>query len=224
MAVGNVTNQLGATGGSGSLNTRNDFDKFLYLLTQQLQHQDPLEPMDTSDFTNQLVQYSNVEQSIKVNQNLENLISLQHATTTVGMVGYIGKEIEAAGDKLALVDGAAKFKYALTDRADTITVKVKDKDGHVVREFVGETAAGPHEVSWDGKDAQGNQMTDGAYTIEVKAVKMNNGVPQDLTVYTAMIGRVNGVNTDYNNPGVVVGTVSIPFNNILSIREYRPQG
>jgi len=212
-----VSTAAGTGTSSDSTKTKSDFDQFLFLLTQQLKNQDPLEPMDTAQFTSQLVQYSNVEQSIKVNDNLKSLISLQQSNTTVGLLGYIGKDVEAAGTKLPLTNGTVKFKYALPERADVITIKIKDKDGHVVRDITGENAAGAHDMVWDGKDNNGTQLADGAYTLEVKAVKNDNGVPKDLTVYTAMLGRVTAVNTDAANPSVLIGKIAFPIANILTV-------
>lgn len=217
--VATATNVNGSTQLSDKAKTKSDFDQFLFLLTQQLKNQDPLEPMDTAQFTSQLVQYSNVEQSIKVNDNLKSLISLQQSNTMVGLLGYIGKDIEAAGEKLPLVNSQVKFKYALPERADALTIKIKDKDGKVVRDIVGENTAGAHDMVWDGKDNNGVQLADGAYTLEVKAVKNENGVPKDMTIYTAMVGRVNAINTDATNPSVLIGTVSIPIANILTVRQ-----
>ncbi len=209
---------------SGTSQTRNtgiakDFDQFLYLLTTQLQNQDPLEPIETSEFTNQLVQFANVEQSIKLNDNVSTLIGLQHANSNVTMLGYIGKEVEAAGENLPLVDGKAKFKYAVTEKADVLTITIKDKSGSVIRDLTGSAEAGPHEISWDGKDNNGNLVDDDTYVIDVKAIKNNGGTPKNLDVYTAIIGRVNAINTDQGLASVVIGKVAIPVGNILSVRE-----
>ena len=86
-----------------------DLDNFLTLLTAQLQHQDPLEPLDTHEFTNQLVQFSSVEQSIQQNKNLESIIELNQNNMAISAVSYIGKEVSATGQKNMLANGKATF-------------------------------------------------------------------------------------------------------------------
>ncbi len=212
-----------ASGANAAKGKKSDFDQFLFLLTQQLKNQDPLEPMNTTDFTNQLVQFSNVEQGIKSNQNLQALIALQQNNTNVGAIGYIGKEVELTGNKLGLSANAlpVKFKYALPDRADALTVKIKNSEGITVREFEGSALAGPHDMTWDGKDSSGTALPDGIYTLEVKAVKNNNGVPKDLAVYTAMTGKVDFVSIDpsTNTPNLSINGLLVPIANIISIRQ-----
>ncbi len=214
----------GVGNGSGSGLTRSgiasNFDQFLFLLTQQLQNQDPLQPMDTAQFTNQLVQFANVEQGIKTNENIQNLIALQQANTNVGMLGYIGKEVEVIGDKLPLEKGKeAKFKYALPEKADVLTIKIKDKDGHVVRDLTGDLDAGAHDITWDGKDNQGNELDSGTYTIEVNAVKNTNGVPKTLETFTAIVGKVTGINTSSGFPSILIGNVAFGTDYIVSVKE-----
>ena len=80
-----------------------NFDTFLTLLTTQLQNQDPLSPMDSNQFTQQLVQFSQVEQQINSNKNLESLISLTKNQTSVDAVSYLGKT-------LTLTDGAGNSR------------------------------------------------------------------------------------------------------------------
>ncbi|MGB1540522.1 MAG: flagellar hook assembly protein FlgD, partial [Rickettsiales bacterium] len=75
-----------------------DFDTFLLLLTTQLQNQDPIEPLDTNEFTAQLVQFANVEQAIDTNSNLETMISMQQGTQINNAVNYIGNFVEAKGN------------------------------------------------------------------------------------------------------------------------------
>ncbi len=101
-----------------------NFDAFLTLLTSQLQNQDPLDPMDSSEFTNQLVQFSAVEQQIQANQNLETLIQLQNAQSAANAVGYIGKDVEVPSSQIMLQDGEAKFAYTLADSVDIVVVTV----------------------------------------------------------------------------------------------------
>ena len=100
------------------------FDSFLNLLTTQLQNQDPLEPTDAERFTEQLVQFSGVEQSILTNQRLEELISLQGGNLLTDAVGYIGREVTADGLVLPLQDGQANLNYELASNAEAVSIQI----------------------------------------------------------------------------------------------------
>ncbi|MEX1146872.1 MAG: flagellar hook capping FlgD N-terminal domain-containing protein, partial [Sphingomonadales bacterium] len=138
-----------------------DFDTFLTLLTTQLQHQDPLEPMDSKEFTQQLVSFSGVEQQIQANKNLEDVIGKLASQDMAAAVSYIGQDIIAMSDKASLRDGAAQWVYALEGGADDVDLTIKDGNGVTVRTLNGETDAGTHSLNWDGRDENGNQMPDG---------------------------------------------------------------
>src|SRR5271154_1591718 len=92
-----TTNTSSSTNNSAMQQLSGNMNTFLTLLTTQLQHQDPLSPMDSTQFTQQLVEYSQVEQQINTNTNLTNLISLQQTNSGAAAVGYLGKEVTATG-------------------------------------------------------------------------------------------------------------------------------
>src|SRR5215475_12184487 len=89
------------------------YNNFLQLLTKQLQNQDPLNPMDTAEFTQQLVGFSQVEQQIASNKSLEKLIALQSSTNAFGAVSFLGNEVAVESNDIALKDGKAKFEYQI---------------------------------------------------------------------------------------------------------------
>ena len=122
-----------------------DLDNFLTLLTAQLQHQDPLEPLDTHEFTNQLVQFSSVEQSIQQNKNLESIIELNQNNMAISAVSYIGKEVSATGQKNMLANGKATFSYTLPEAAQAGTISITNQAGDVVFFGKAEKTAGTHE-------------------------------------------------------------------------------
>ena len=109
---------------SGLQELSGNFDTFLTLLTTQLQNQDPLSPMDSNQFTQQLVEFSGVEQQINTNQNLQTLINLAQGRSSADAVSYLGKSVTLSNGKGALINGAATWTYALNDaaKADTLTV------------------------------------------------------------------------------------------------------
>src|SRR5512144_145538 len=88
-----------------------DLNRFLTLLVTQLQHQDPLQPLDANQFTSQLVQFASVEQKIYQNANLEKLLAAQQSAGLASTVGYLGKRVEASGNTLPLQGGEALASY-----------------------------------------------------------------------------------------------------------------
>ncbi|MEM8987859.1 MAG: flagellar hook assembly protein FlgD [Pseudomonadota bacterium] len=146
-----------------------DFDTFLTLLTTQLQNQDPLEPLDTNEFTSQLVQFTEVEQAIRTNEHLENLIKLQELSEGQTAVDYIGKVITAAGDEAQLIGEKASWRYDLPADAADITVKVKDESGSTVFTSEGAQTAGEHLLYWDGVGDNGQTYPPGKYSLSVEA-------------------------------------------------------
>jgi flagellar basal-body rod modification protein FlgD len=193
-----------------------DLSQFLNLLTTQLKYQDPLSPMDSTQFTAQLAQFASVEQGIQTNKNLESLIGLTQASQISTGVSYIGRTVEADSNVGALIDGHAEFLYNIPKTAQQTSITVRDAKNQVVVAKQGETSVGSHNFVWDGKDANGNKMPDGPYTVTVSAMDAKN---TPIPVSTHMLGRVDGVVTADGAVNVLVGGVAIPLDKILSVKE-----
>ncbi len=204
------------TGGQSksALNVDKTFDQFLTLLTAQLRYQDPLSPMDSSQFTAQLVQFSIVEQAIRTNDQLETLIELQQNGAAATALGYIGHTVEVPGDLVALEDGRAEFAYVLDGNAGTTTIAVTDAAGQLVFAGNGETTAGKHRFVWDGTSNAGNPMPDGAYRVTVGSVDLI-GVP--MQPQTFVTGRVTGVEFDESGTMLELGTHKVPLDEVIAI-------
>lgn len=191
-----------STATSGASQTLSaDMDTFLKLLTTQMQYQDPLDPMDASEYTNQLVQYSNVEQAIKTNTKLDSLLNLSIYNLGVQAASYVGKTVQALGDVMPLDNGVAKATYTLNKNVQECTIVVKDADGNVVYSVAGDKAAGAHDFVWDGKNNAGEQLPDGAYQITISTAVPNGEA--DATITTTVFGRVTGVASD--DTGIYLG-------------------
>lgn len=197
------------------------FDTFLTLLTTQLRYQDPLEPMDSSEFTNQLVQFSEVEQSISTNKQLEQLLAAQGTNQAVAAISYIGNEIEALGNSLPLVDGEAELSYALPENAETAKILIFDQSGNLVRAVDAELSAGKHSFVWDGTDDGGNTLDDGAYLVSVSA---QNAEKKTLEVATAIKGLVTGTQNDGTTSQVLIGQVPIDLSDVITVSKPKDNG
>ncbi len=196
------------------------FDTFILLLTTQLQNQDPLDPMKSSEFTSQLAQFAGVEQSINTNKKLDQLVALQTSNMLNGAVSYVGRTVEVISDQLALKDAAATISYGIDTNAAKTTINIVTEDGQTVRVINGETDSGRHELVWDGRDALGNPMPDGIYNFNVIAV---DGEDQTIDTITAFTGRVTGVEILDNLVTLNLGELGVPFSSIFAVREDKPE-
>lgn len=185
-----------STAASSKVSLGSDFNTFLTMLTTQLKNQDPLSPMDSTQFTSQLVQYSSVEQQINANSNLEKLIALQQSASTAQGINYLGQTVEVSGTTLPLQDASASYTYTLPKAAASATIQIKDSDGKVVKTVTGDTTAGAHSLTWDGKDGDGTQLKDGKYSINVIATAADGTA---ITATTTTFGRVTKVVNDATN-------------------------
>ncbi|EKE68954.1 flagellar hook assembly protein FlgD [Oceanibaculum indicum] len=196
-----------------------NFDTFLTLLTTQLRNQDPLNPMDTHEFTNQLVLFSGVEQQIRQNQNLESLIALQVVGEQASAMTYIGKYVTAESQIAALQEGEANWTYVLPEGAISNTLRVVDSEGNVVRTLDGEYEAGRHDFTWDGKDDAGNPLPDGAYALRVSALDRDG---KAVSAAIGMTSRVTGVSKDPDGLGPVLSLgdgLNILLDKVISVKE-----
>ena len=186
---------------SGALNFTQNFDTFLTLLTTQLKNQDPLSPMDTSQFTQQLVAFSQVEQQIKTNSQLATMMQGQSASEAISALPMVGRTIEYSGDQTALQNGQAAFSYTLPTAAATATVMVKDAGGNTVFSQTVDPSAGKHSLVWNGQTSGGVQMPDGGiYTIQVQATDAHGNsttatttiiVPHDNSAHCPNVSTVS---------------------------------
>jgi len=194
-----------------------DMNSFLTLLTAQLSHQDPLDPMDSSEFTNQLVQYAGVEQQIDTNEHLESLMGLTQASTSASAVSYIGKQIQAESNTLPLQGEEAKFTYTLLADASKANALIKDSEGNIIRTLPVDQNAGTHHVIWDGKDKDGEQMPPGAYGLTIDAEDTYGKTMDDI--YTTVTGTATAVASDGDDILIAAGAVLFGFNYIVSVSE-----
>lgn len=194
-----------------------DFAQFLTLLTTQLQNQDPLDPLDTNEMTNQLVAFTGVEQQINTNQKLDDLVSLQLGNALGSSLSYVGLDISYVGSEF-YSDGETPItiNYALDGQAVENNLRIVNEEGVTVYETAGSTAAGAQEFVWDGKDNQGNPVEPGTYAIRIDALDSNDKAVGGSTIVS---GRVSGVESQNGALFLIVGERAVALSNVLNARE-----
>lgn len=196
-----------------------NFETFLILLTTQLRNQDPLAPVDSTEFISQLSQFAAVEQAISTNRNLEFLLDLVRAQQAASAVNYLGKTIEIEGDTGLLRDGQTEWRYTLFDDAAATTITVTNEAGEMVFSGPGETTAGDHIFHWNGLSNEHEPQPDGLYRIEVSARDEQGGL---IAVTTALGGVVSAIETIDGQQMLVVGDKLIPLAGVTLVRETLP--
>ncbi|MCU0538637.1 MAG: hypothetical protein MUF46_01950, partial [Desulfobacterales bacterium] len=167
-------------------------DAFLKLLITQLQHQDPLNPADSTEFTAQLAQFSSLEQLSNINTNLDTLKLYQASLNNAQAVGFIGKEILANGNAIEKSGNRpVACEFELPDEAKRVVVTIYDAAGGFVKDIdMSGSFSGYQTLLWDGTDRNGNPAADGSYSFEVQAQGVNGA---SLSVPTRSRGIVTGV-------------------------------
>ncbi len=207
------TNGTQSTGDAlGQLSS--NFDTFLTLLTTQLKNQDPTSPMDSNQFTQQLVEFSQVEQQINTNTNLNTLITQGQTQIGSYATSYLGKTVSITNGNAPLSGGTASWNYDLGTTASQDTLTVTDANGKVVYSGAGETAAGSHQFTWDGKDNNGNQLSDGTYTLAVAAQTADGTA---VTNSVSSTGVVSEIDMTSGTPQLVIGGMEVGLANITNV-------
>lgn len=190
-----------------------NYELFLSILTTQIQNQDPLDPMDSAEYTNQLVQYSNVEQSIQQNRNLEQILASLNSNMSMNYVGYIGNEVVADASKTTLSGGQANWKYELSESA-TGTYEIYNSNGLMVYRGEADLQAGTGTLTWNGQLTAGGEAPDGLYTIAFD-VKDAGGNRETVRVETK--GIVDSVDLSGSEVVLNVDGQKIPVSSVTSV-------
>ncbi|WP_426956253.1 flagellar hook assembly protein FlgD [Muricoccus radiodurans] len=203
------------TGSAGSQTALvGNFDTFLTMLTTQLKNQSPTDPLDTNQMTSQLVQFASVEQQIAMNKNLETMVSLQQASQLAASAPMIGRQVEVEGDSLPLQNGAAAVRLPAAGAARTARVVVTDSSGNTIREAQVNLGTDRTTWRWDGRDANGRQMADGAYRVAVTGADASGNAA--TTAFT-VLGTVTGAERSGTSLQLRMGAAAYGFDKVRSV-------
>jgi len=192
-------------------------DEFLSLLIAQLKNQDPLSPMDNTEFTAQMAQFSSLEQLFNVNDNLVSLQALSASVSNTQALSLLGKEVTAEGNSVYAENGQTSIiSFNLGESATSVRIHIIDGEGEVVRTiYRGSLSEGRHEVTWDGMTDGGGTASDGLYGYVVDAV---NSSGDQVETDTYMRGIVEAVSMDSGITYVHIGDAKIMINEISEVR------
>jgi len=216
-----------AAAGAGVTNTgrtrmADSYETFMSLLTAQIKNQDPLSPMDSTQFTQQLVQMTGVEQQLLTNDLLEKLVTNTGSGIQTS-VSLLGREVRALHNEAKLTAGKADWSYKLDREATDVTIEVVNSLGKVVQ--VTKTSgddlkAGDHTFAWDGKDRTGAQLPNGdTYTLRITA-KDSAGATVPVTNF--LKGVVTGVEQADGKTYITINGVKVGWEKVTSIAEPPP--
>lgn len=201
---------------TGRKRLADNFDTFLSLLTTQMKNQDPLSPMDSNQFTQQLTQMTGVEQQLLTNDLLQKLVS-NTGTGVATAVSLIGKQVRADTADAGLKDGKATWTYNFDRAASDVKLDIVDSKGVIVRSIAPtDNAAGDHTFVWDGKSAAGSTMAAGTYTLRVSA-KDSQGTAVTTKIFSD--GLVTGVEQKDGATLISVNGAQVAWDKIVSIRQ-----
>lgn len=192
-------------------------DDFLNLLMTQLGNQDPLNPMETDRFMDQITAMNSLQQQMATNDLLGQLVFATGSLNNQAAVNLVGHEVVAAGDTLQHVSGdSEELVYTLPTEAVDATIEITDDTGRTVRVLTQEElTAGEQTITWDGRDTDGNVLGDGDYTFKVTYRTDPDGEPQSAATYIR--GTVDELRFDSGAPVLVINGQQVALPDILRV-------
>lgn len=190
-----------------------NFQDFLQMLMTQLQNQDPTSPLDTNEFTQELVEFSGVEQQINTNTSLNQLISLNQASEIIQGSALAGKTVNVDSTSMPLQDGSGSLTFT-APAAENVLINITNSASQTVNSAIVSATAGQNTWTWNGQSSSGTQMPDGAYNVSVTAIGTNSGT---AAVPFTVSGTITGVTSGTSGVNLQFGTLAVPFTDITSM-------
>jgi flagellar basal-body rod modification protein FlgD len=191
-----------------------NFQTFLQLLTTQLQNQNPLDPLDTNQFTQQLVEFAGVEQQLNTNSSLKTLVSLQQTAQSTQALQFVGKTAVVNGNTNSLVNSSATWDLNIPSNSN-LTLSIANSTGQTVYTGTFSANAGNNQpFTWNGKGSDGAQWPDGQYTLTATAVDSSGN---SVGVTTQLQGVVSSVDLTQSPPLLTIAGQTYTVNQIQRI-------
>jgi flagellar basal-body rod modification protein FlgD len=191
-----------------------NFQSFLQLLTTQLQNQNPLSPLDTNQFTQQLVEFAGVQQQINTNDSLSTLVSLQQTAQSSQALEFVGKTAVVKGSTTSLTSSEAAWGLNIA-AASTVTINITNSTGATVyTSSIAANAGNNQTFTWNGLGTDGTQQPDGSYTLTATA---KDSAGNSVGVSTEIQGVVSSVDLTQSPPLLSIGGQTFTVNQVQSI-------
>lgn len=191
-----------------------NFQSFLQLLTTQLQNQNPLSPLDTNQFTQQLVEFAGVQQQLNTNDSLATLVSLQQTAQSTQALGFVGKTAVVNGSTATMTNSTATWQLGASSNA-TVTITIASSNGQTAFTGTYSMSAGNNQpFTWNGKGNDGTQWPDGTYKMTATATDSSGN---SVAINTQVEGVVSSVDLTQSPPLLSIGGQTFTVNQIQSI-------
>lgn len=191
-----------------------NFQSFLTLLTTQLQNQNPLSPLDTNQFTQQLVEFAGVQQQLNTNDSLATLVSLQQTAQSTQALGFVGKTAVVNGSTATLTNSRATWQLSVPSNSD-VTINIASSTGQTVYTGTFAVAAGNNQpFAWNGLASDGTQLPDGSYKLTATG---KDSTGNTVAITTQVEGVVNSVDLTQSPPLLSIDGQTYTVNQIQSI-------
>jgi flagellar basal-body rod modification protein FlgD len=190
-----------------------NFQTFLTLLTTQLKNQNPLDPLDTNQFTQQLVQFAQVEQQLRQNEQLATLVSLEKTAQATTALAYVGQTVAVDGATAALANNQATWSFNVPKPVNA-TVTIRSATGQTVYSGSFTMNAGSQKFTWDGRDNAGVKWPDGNYTLSVSAKDASG---QAVSIPSEVQGLVDAVDLTQQPPVLSIGGQTFTLDKIKRV-------
>ena len=190
-------------------------DAFMKLFLAQLNQQDPLNPMDTTQFSSQLAQFSTLEQLFNVNENLESIEGIQSSDSRYQVLNLIGKKVQVKSDNLILSNGNPAEGAFYLDTPAKCTVRIYDERGAAIKDIdLGSLEAGNRSFEWDGTDDYGTVHTTGSYSYKVSAISSTG---ESVAIDRYIQGTVSRVNMNTDEPVLYIGDTPLYMSQVTNV-------
>jgi flagellar basal-body rod modification protein FlgD len=208
------TSTAAGTNALASQQIAGNFQSFLQLLTTQLQNQNPLDPLDTNQFTQQLVEFAGVQQQLNTNDSLATLVSLQKTAQSTQALGFVGKTAVVTGATAPMTNSTAAWELSVP-AASTLNVTIANSTGQTVFTGSYNASAGNNQpFEWNGQGNDGTKYPDGNYTLTATAKDTGGNT---VAITTAIEGVVNSVDLTQSPPLLSIGGQTYTVSQIQSI-------
>ncbi len=202
-----------STGGGALSSLSGNFNDFLKLLMTQLQNQDPTSPLDTNQFTTQLVQFAGVEQQINANTSLTQLIQLTQGGELLQSSSMVGKQVAVQSDHMPLQNGSGTVVFTAPN-AEPAAIAVYNDVGAKLRDAVVPAQKGQNTWTWDGTDGNGHKVPDGSYRVAVVGQSADGST---AALPFNVLGTATGVQKQGNAVQLQLGAQTADFSTLQSV-------